>query len=447
MWVGEHVLGVVCHEHVGGPRQWTDEDRSIAAGIADFVALAFETYERERAEESLRASQVALEQSRRIEAVGRLAGGIAHDFNNMLTVILSYSELLRRRLGEGHPLRPLVDEIARAGHHAAEMTRKLLSVSRRERPRPRVLDLSAVVREMEPFLRQLIREDVVLTLELPREPVWVCIDGGQLEQVLLNLAVNARDAMPTGGVLTIGAEVEGDHVRLFIRDTGRGMEPDVRDRIFEPFFTTKEPGKGTGLGLFTVQGIVRDAEGSLDVRSAPGAGTEVSVRLPISPPLPLAPPEESPPPSPAAAKRREGERAPGTAATHGHETILLVEDEDAVREVVSQMLSDLGYRVLIARSGEEALRIARQHRGPIDLLVSDVVMPSISGPALADRLLRFRPSTRVLFASGYAEDALRLYGERIAGAQLLPKPFDRDTLAAKVREVLGPTPRELHAPM
>jgi signal transduction histidine kinase/ActR/RegA family two-component response regulator len=430
--VGERVLGVLCHEHVGGPRRWTEEDESIAAGIADFIALAFETHERERAEESLRASQIALERSRRVEAVGRLAGGVAHDFNNMLTVILSYAELLRRRLGDEHPLRPVADEIARAGHHAAELTRKLLSVSRRDRSQPKVIDLVAVVREMERFLHQLIGEDVELTLALPPEPIWIRADVGQIEQVLLNLAVNARDAMSTDGHLLIGVERSGAFARLDVRDTGRGMDESTRAHVFEPFFTTKEAGEGTGLGLFTVKGIVREAGGTIEVRSEPGEGTEVEILLPLRVVERAAAPRADAPPK----------------IRGGAETILFVEDEDSVRDVVSEMLRELGYRVLIARSGEEALRIARQHQGVIDLLFSDVVMPSLSGPALADRILRLRPSVHVLFASGYAEDALKRYGERLAGAELLAKPFDREVLGAKIREVLSSDTRGgLHAPL
>jgi signal transduction histidine kinase/ActR/RegA family two-component response regulator len=421
--VRERVLGVLCHEHIGGPRSWTEEDQSIAAGIADFIALAFETHERKRVEASLRESQIALEQSRRVEAVGRLAGGVAHDFNNMLTVILSYAELLRRRLGDDHPLRPVADEIARAGHHAAEMTRKLLSVSRRDRLRPVVLDLGVTLREMERFLRQLIGEDVELELILPGAPVWVRADVGQLEQVFLNLAVNARDAMPTGGRLTIEVSIAGSMARLEVRDTGRGMAPDVQAHVFEPFFTTKDPGQGTGLGLFTVHGIVRDAGGTIDLESVAGRGTAIDIRFPLHSPV------EALEASPVASSK-----------LRGTETILFVEDEASVREVVSHMLRDLGYEVMVAEGGEAALQISREYRGVIDLLVADVVMPNLSGPALADRMLRQRPTMRVLFASGYAEDALRRYGERVAGAELLPKPFDRETLGKKVREVLSTTP-------
>ncbi len=422
---GDQVLGVLCHEHIGGPRRWTDEDMSIAAGIADFVALAFEAYERRRVEESLRKSQAALEQARRVEAVGRLAGGVAHDFNNMLTVILSYAEILRRKLGEGNPLTPIATEIARAGHHASDMTRKLLAVSRRDRARPRVVDLALVVRDMEEFLHRLIGEDVELALELAEAPAYVEADPGQLEQLLLNLAVNARDAMPDGGKLTIAVRPQENAAVLEVTDTGVGMPPEVKERIFEPFFTTKPAGKGTGLGLFTVFGIVRESAGTIDVRSAPGKGTTFEVRFPLRPS-----PE-------SAAPRRKA------SSLRGNETILLVEDEEAVGEVVRSMLVELGYHVLLARGGEEALAISRAREGPIDLLVSDVVMPNLSGPVLAERIRAERPGIRVIFVSGYADETLERYGARASGSPLLAKPFTREMIGAKIRQVLGGAGEEL----
>ncbi len=417
--VGDQILGVLCHEHIGEPRHFTEEEQSIAAGIADFVALAFEMHERRRAEEGLRKSQAALEQARRVEAVGRLAGGVAHDFNNMLTVILSYADILRRKLGEGNALSPIAAEIARAGHHASDMTRKLLAVSRRDGARPRVFELGPVLADMERFLKRLIGEDVHLVFELSEEPTFVEADPSQIEQVILNLAVNARDAMPEGGELTIATSATKTAVILRVSDTGRGMSADVRARIFEPFFTTKSPGKGTGLGLFTVYGIVRDAGGTISVESEVDAGTTFEIRLP------RMPSPESPAPERQAALLR------------GTETILLVEDEEAVGEVVRTMLAELGYDVMLAHSGEEALALTRERDGTIHQLVADLVMPTLSGPTLARRIRAERPDIAVLFVSGYADETLERYGAASAGAPLLPKPFTREALGAKVREVLS----------
>jgi PAS domain S-box-containing protein len=397
-----------------------------------FEMIAEDVTERRLLEEQFRQSQ-------KMEAVGRLAGGIAHDFNNLLTAVSGYADLLRVRMPLDDPRRGYVEEIGAAADRAAALTRQLLAFSRRQILQPRVVNLEEMVRNVERMLGRIIGEDIELETRLSAEG-RVRADVSQLEQVLLNLAVNARDAMPEGGKLlieTADAEVlEGDehnhpargpmpagsYVRLAVSDTGIGMDRRALSHIFEPFFTTKEAGKGTGLGLATVYGIVKQSEGFIWASSEPGRGARFEVYLPR-----VA--GEAEPPAPAHAHELTG----------GCETILLVEDEEGVRCVVSEMLEWYGYRVLRATGASDAVAIARNHDGPIHLLLTDVVMPRLSGRALRDEVATYRPRTPVLYISGYAGED-RTQELLKDGAAFLAKPFTAAALAQKVREVLTVAP-------
>jgi CheY-like chemotaxis protein len=375
-----------------------------------------------------------------MEAVGRLAGGVAHDFNNMLTIISGYSGLLLEHPATIEPLRGYVDEIRNASGRAASLTRQLLAFSRQQVLAPRVLDLNAVVSNIQKMLKRLIGEDIDLVTALG-EGLWhIMADPGQLEQVLLNLAVNARDAMPDGGVVTIettnvkmdtaAAKAHfplkpGPYVLLTFSDTGIGMDAEIQARIFEPFFTTKETGKGTGLGLATVYGIVKQSGGYIWVYSDVGKGTTFKIYLPRTD-LEL---DDSDP----GRTRVETQR--------GTETLLLVEDEDSVRELVRNVLRESGYRVLEASRGAEALELSELFAGRIDLLVTDVVMPGMSGRELARRLVSSRPQIKVLYISGYADNAVWYPGGLDAGGAFLQKPFSPEALARKVREALSSAQR------
>jgi len=396
----------------------------------------YETFVRDLTDQ--RRLQQQLVQSQKMEAVGRLAGGIAHDFNNLLTVITSYSDLLLEDLAPTDPMRQDVEQVRHAADGAAALTRQLLAFSRQQVLAPRVVNLSAVVQSVEKMLHRVIGEDVELVTSLDPDVGAVKADVGQLEQVLMNLAVNARDAMPTGGKLTLetgNVEHDPDYAReqqaspvrrfvmLAVSDTGVGMDEATRARIFEPFFTTKEPGKGTGLGLATVYGIVQQSGGFIWVYSEPGRGTTFKIYLPQVD----APPD-----------------AAGVAATElprGTETVLLVEDAAAVRAAVRQVLERQGYTVLEAPHGNAALALATAHDGPIHLLLTDVVMPGLSGRQVADQLKQLRPDTRVLYASGYTDDAVVRHGVLEAGIAYLQKPFTTGSLARKVRETLDRPPR------
>lgn len=383
--------------------------------------------EHKRLEEQLREAQ-------RLEAVGRLAGGVAHDFNNLLTVIGGYSQMLLEGLPEGDDRHPAAAEIFRAAERAASLARQLLAFSRRQIIQPRVLNLNTLVVNLSKLLRRVIGEDIELTTHLSPDLGNVKADPGQLEQVIINLAVNARDAMPEGGRLLIstanldwcssaipdgGPELSGPFVVLTVEDTGCGMDEETRRRIFEPFFTTKPPGQGVGLGLSTVYGIVRQHGGAVEVDSAPGRGTTFRVLLPRVE-EPAAPVQE----------------APLTASPCGEETILLVEDEPGVRGLVKRALEQLGYTVLEAADPDAASLICQTHRGRIDLLVTDVVMPGTSGRKLAEMLVGLRPELKVLYLSGYSENQIGRVGVLEPGLNFLAKPFTLESLARKVREVL-----------
>jgi PAS domain S-box-containing protein len=377
-------------------------------------------------------------QAQKMEAVGRLAGGIAHDFNNLLTAITGYADLLREDTPEGDPRRQDLDEIAKAGHRAAALTRQLLAFSRQQVLQPRIVDLNEAVAGMDKLLRRIIGEDVDLVTVLQPDLGRVRADPGQIEQVVVNLAVNSRDAMPHGGKLTIETadadlsnEYEaaqrsltpGAYVMLAVTDTGTGIPDDVRAHIFEPFFTTKGPGKGTGLGLATVYGIVRQSEGQILVYSEPGRGTTFKIYMPRV--------EDT-----AEHLIPTGIEGPPRG---GSETILLVEDEDGVRNLARQVLGRRGYTVLVAADGDEARRVCREHPGPIHLLLTDLVMPGLSGPQSAEELCRERPEMKVLFMSGYPDRAMEHQKAFEPGVPFLQKPFAPEALMRKVREALEPT--------
>lgn len=392
--------------------------------------------ERKRAEDALRLSEEQLQQSQKLEAVGQLAGGVAHDFNNLLTVINGYSDLSMRRLAPDDPLRRNIEEIKKAGNSAAALTRQLLAFSRKQVLQPKVLELNTIVTDMDKMLRRLIGEDIELAAMLDPALGQVKADSGQVEQIIMNLIVNARDAMPKGGKLTIEtsnvyldekysrqhiAVHPGPFVMLAVSDTGCGMTAEVKKRIFEPFFTTKELGKGTGLGLSTVYGIVKQSGGNIWVYSEVGCGTTFKVYLPRV--------------DEVAAERETGIAAMN--APEGWETILVVEDEQMVREFTCRVLREQGYNVLEASNGEEALQLAEeQTTGNIHLLLTDTVMPRVSGPELANRLKQLRPDVRVLFMSGYTDKSIVRHGVLEEGTQFIQKPFAFENLARKIREVL-----------
>ncbi len=386
-----------------------------------------------------RALEGQLRQAQKMEAIGRLAGGVAHDFNNLLTAICGYTELALTALSSRDPLALDLHEVRRAAQRAAALVRQLLAFSRRQVLQPTVLDLNAIITAMERMLRRIIGEHIALVVDLEPDLHPVEADPSQLEQVVLNLALNARDAMPDGGTLTLQtANVQlddraarqqldleaGPHVLLAVADTGTGMDDETLARIFEPFYTTKPPGIGSGLGLATVYGIVRQSGGYITCDSTPTHGTTARVYLPSLPDHPRPEPEPLPP----------------DAAPRGAETILLVEDDDAVRSAARAMLQRSGYTVLEARSAGDALLIGERHDGPIHLLITDVIMPVVGGRELAQRLAKRRPDTHVLYISGYPDGITARNGALEPGAAFLQKPFTHDTLARKVRKVLGQPP-------
>jgi two-component system, cell cycle sensor histidine kinase and response regulator CckA len=385
--------------------------------------------------EALRKSEEQLLHAQKMEAVGRLAGGVAHDFNNMLSVILSYASLILDDLPEKDPMREDVGEIAQAASRATSLTQQLLAFSRRQVMNLGPVDLNAIVGGMEKMLQRLIGEDIELKTILCATLGRARADAGQIEQVLLNLAVNARDAMPAGGKLTLetanvvldeayasehlGARA-GRHVMLAVSDSGVGMSAEVRQRIFEPFYTTKELGKGTGLGLSTVFGIVKQSGGNIWVYSEPGRGTTFKVYLPEVE-------------GDAAA---EPSRSIAPRAAEGKETILLVEDEELVRRAARASLRRMGYTILEASSASEALMLCERYSGPIHLMVTDVVMPAMSGRELAERLARIRPEIKVLYMSGYTDNTIVHHGVLDPGVEFLQKPFTPEVLGRRIREVL-----------
>jgi two-component system cell cycle sensor histidine kinase/response regulator CckA len=375
-----------------------------------------------------------LRQAQKMEAVGQLAGGVAHDFNNLLTVIKTYSEFMLEQIEDGSPLRADAIEIQKAAGRAAALTRQLLAFSRKQVLVPRSIDLNEIVQGMEPMLRRLIGEDIRIELRVAQRLGAVKADAGQLEQVVMNLVVNARDAMPQGGTLTLETsemtlteEMRGNHgvipgpyISLVVRDTGCGMDRATRARVFEPFFTTKEQGRGTGLGLSTVYGIVKQSEGYIWCDSTEGVGTTFTVYLPLVP-----------------AEERTAQPEVDAAPDRGSGVVLVTEDEDSIRALSRRILEREGYTVLEARDGREAIRVAAGYPGRIDLLVTDMVMPNLGGSDLFAHLRLLRPDLRVLFVSGYTDEDMIRRGLKDVGSAFLQKPFTAKALAAAARAAVS----------
>jgi signal transduction histidine kinase/CheY-like chemotaxis protein len=410
----------------------------MAANLAAVAIENVRLFERERKHEE------QLRQSQKMEAVGRLAGGVAHDFNNLLTAILGYSQLMQARLDQASPLHREVEEIQKAGQRAASLTRQLLAFSRKQVLQPKVLDLNTVVTDIDKMLARLIGEDIEMIAFPDPKLGRVKADPGQIEQVIMNLAINARDAMPQGGKLIIQTSnvtledsytskrslnlKPGPYVMLAVTDTGYGIDKKILPHIFEPFFTTKEQGKGTGLGLSTVYGIVNQSGGDIWVETDTGRGTTFKIYLPRV---------DNPAEEQQASEQRE-------SLFSVSETVLLVEDEDVVRNLVREILMMNGYNVLQAANGREALPICEQHVGPIHLMLTDVVMPQMGGRELAERVASLRPEMKVLFMSGYTDDAIVHHGVLDSGIAFIQKPFTPDSLARKVRDMLDSTAKSNH---
>jgi signal transduction histidine kinase/ActR/RegA family two-component response regulator len=438
--IGDRVVGVLSFLTTR-EQGFSAEDMAIATAFASHAAIALENsrllLESRRAYDELAETQGQLEQAQKMDAIGRLAGGVAHDFNNLLTVILGRTDILLHPLKPEDPMRRGIELIQRTAGRAADLTRQLLAFSRKQVLEPVVLDLSAVTTDMKDMLGRLIGEDIAL-LTTPTPGLGrVKADRGQVEQVVMNLAVNARDAMPQGGRLileTANVDLDdeyvrrhvgarpGPHVMLAVSDTGTGIPREIQAQIFEPFFTTKEQGKGTGLGLATVYGIVKQSGGYIEVDSEPRQGTTFRIYLPRL----------------EAAVTVDRSVRPAAAAG-GTETILLVEDEEGVRELARDILRASGYTVLEARNGAEALLLCERHQGPLDMLLTDVVMPRMSGRELAERLAPLRPELSVLYMSGYTDDAVIRHGVLAAGTAFLQKPFTPAALVLRVRETLDLT--------
>jgi signal transduction histidine kinase/CheY-like chemotaxis protein len=399
--------------------------------------LVREMEERRVTQEALRKSEEELRHSQKMEAVGRLAGGVAHDFNNLLTAIIGYAELIATRTSSNSLAKQNAELIGKAGEQAAALTRQLLAFSRKQILQPKVIDLNTLVVDMEKLLRRVIGERFDLQSHPNAKNGRVKADPSQLEQVVLNLGVNARDAMPRGGKLIIRTDNvtldgesarqissslrPGDYVVLSVTDTGAGMDAETMSHIFEPFFTTKGPGKGTGLGLATVYGIVRQTGGGISVESEPAKGSTFRIYLP----------QESRPIDTSRVQLIPVEK------TKNFETVLVVEDEDIVRELVCEVLEDQGYNVLCAPDGIEALRAAENYDGQIHLLVTDVIMPHMNGHELAGKLSELRPEMKILYVSGYSDNDIGDHGVLDPRYELLQKPFTPQTLARKIRDVIG----------
>ncbi|HEY7544240.1 MAG TPA: ATP-binding protein, partial [Blastocatellia bacterium] len=393
--------------------------------------------ERKHAEEALQRTEEQLRQSQKMEAVGRLAGGVAHDFNNLLTAIIGCAELIWAQINQNDPLRPTVEEIIKAGERAAALTSQLLAFSRKQMLQPRVLDLNLVVTNLEKMLWRLIGEDIELVTILAPDLGRVKADPGQIEQVILNLIINSRDAMRDGGkviIETANVDIDdaiphldmrpGPYVMMAVSDTGAGMDEETRQRIFEPFFTTKETGQGTGLGLSTVYGIIKQSGGDVGVYSEAGAGTTFKIYLPRV--------QDT-----GSLERRSGERISKFAGMpKGSETILVVEDDQPVRKLACQALRLSGYHVLEAANAGEALLICERHDGTIHLMLADVIMPQMSGRELAARLAPARPQMKALFMSGYTDNAVFFQSGLEEGVAFIQKPFTPNSLSRKVRKVL-----------
>jgi len=402
--------------------------RSPAEGTATLLGVATEITERKRLEEQLLQSQ-------KMEAVGQLAGGVAHDFNNILTAIVGYTDLLAAELGSNVRQLEDLDEIRKAARRAAALTRQLLAFSRKQVLEPRIIDVNSVVLNLDKMLRSLISENIELKTDLAVNLGAARADPNQIEQVIMNLAINARDAMPDGGTVTIEtgnvtlddayagqhvSVIPGEYVMLAVSDTGCGMDVKTQSRIFEPFFTTKPAGRGTGLGLSTVYGIVKQTGGNIWLYSEPGKGTTFKVYLPAIAALP----------------EDIGKVAPAEAPRRGAGTVLVVEDDEQLRRLTHRALDAQGYTVLVADRGGTALDIARRHKGEIDLLLTDVIMPDTNGRKLAETIRAARPGMRVLYMSGYPDGAIASHGMLEPGVAYLAKPFTTEAITRRVREVL-----------
>jgi PAS domain S-box-containing protein len=427
---GADIIGLLqLNDH--RPNQFTLEMIHFFEGLGASIGVALARTREAIAREKLQAQFM---QSQKMESVGRLAGGVAHDFNNLLTVINGYSQMLLRKMHADDPLRTMVEEVHKAGHRAAGLTQQLLAYSRKQVLQPCTLGLDSILREMKPMLTRLVGEDVEVNVDLRAGGATIHADRHQLEQVVMNLAVNSRDAMPGGGKLSIETDVvewgpsqaqshpgadEGHYVMLAVGDTGMGMSKETLEHIFEPFFTTKGSGQGTGLGLSMIQGIVAQSGGYIEVGSQPEHGTTFKIYLPM-----------------VEGTETETRRVVTALATGGKETVLVVDDQAEVLAFAAAALEGYGYRVMVAPDGAEALLLGeREH---VDLLVTDVVMPNMSGQALAERLEKLRPGMKVLFMSGYTADVMASHGALAEGVELIEKPFDAEQLAIRVREVLGP---------
>lgn len=409
-----------------------DDTLDALASVADIIS---QSIYHKHTEKALRQSEEQLRQSQKLESIGQLAGGIAHDFNNLLTVIGGYSELSLRRLQSEDPLHRNIEEIKKAGDRAASLTRQLLAFSRKQVLQPKVLNINSVVSDFEKMLQRLIGEDIDLRTMLAPEVGSIKADPGQIEQVIMNLVVNARDAMPLGGKLTIETNniyldenyakqhvsvIPGSYVMLAVSDTGSGMDEETQKRMFEPFFTTKGLGKGTGLGLSTVYGIIKQSGGNIWVYSELGHGTSLKIYLPRI--------DED--------AHDYEQISVATENIQGTETILLAEDEEILRNLAREVLESYGYKILDAANGGSALLICERHPEPIHLLITDVIMPEMSGRELADRLSNLRPEMKVLYMSGYTDNAIVHHGVLDEGTNFIQKPFTPDALTQKVREVL-----------
>jgi signal transduction histidine kinase/CheY-like chemotaxis protein len=438
----DEVIGVLSVGDSAG-RVFTEEEIHLAQAFADQAATALENarlfQETQHAYRDLTQTQAQLIQAQKMEAVGRLAGGVAHDFNNLLTVIIGRTQLLLLRLPSENQARRDAELIRSTARRAAELTQQLLAFSRRQILQPRLLNLNTLVANLSTMLRRLIGEDIELVTAISPSPGWVNADPGQIEQVLMNLTINARDAMPQGGQLSIETAnvlldrpaseelpdlLPGRYVRLSVRDTGVGMDAETRSHLFEPFFTTKEPGRGTGLGLATVYGIVQQSGGHITVDSQPGQGATFTIYLPQI--------EQ-------AVESLESATS-DVRPTCGQETILLAEDEAEVRELAAEILQQAGYTVLQAEHGPAALRVSLRHEAPIQLLLTDVVMPGMNGRDLANRLRQVRPGLQILYMSGYTDEVLGRHGIVDPNIAFLQKPFTADVLLQAVRGALETPP-------
>jgi PAS domain S-box-containing protein len=435
VWMSDRLGALLRFEHVGDQRVWTSEDARLATNMAALLSICFADSDRRRTEEEKGKLQTQLTQAQKMESVGRLAGGVAHDFNNMLGVILGHTEMAMDKLDPSQPLYTQLLEIRKAAERSADLTRQLLAFARKQTIAPKVLDLNDTVEGMLKMLRRLIGEDIDLAW-MPGKNLWpVKMDPSQIDQILANLSVNARSAIADVGKITIETQditfdeaycaahtdfTPGEYVLLAVSDNGCGMDKETQSKLFEPFFTTKAVGEGTGLGLATVYGIVKQNNGFINVYSEPGHGTTFKIYLPRY------------------FGKAEQIQAKGLAspAERGHETILLVEDEKAILKITTMMLEHLGYRVLAASTPGEAIRLAEQHAGELHLLMTDVVMPEMNGRDLARRLLSLYPDIKRLFMSGYTANVIAHHGVLEEGVHFIQKPFSIMNLADKLRETL-----------